>query len=236
MPAKPKDGYAAFTRGLGPLLDRLFAEIIRDNREKIKVKNEKVAAANVRRIFDAALQLSRKKGFHAMSLRDLSESSGLSMGALYSYFESKEELRGIVLHYCPQVAARVVRAETDGLESAPDRLAAAVRAHLYLSEALRDWFYFCYMEAKNLSGEEKNDAMAGEGLTESIYLEVIEAGVDSGQFEVDDPRLAAAAVKSLLQDWYLKRWKYKRAKVSVDDYAEFVINFIGRAVTAAPGS
>lgn len=35
--------------------------------------------------------------------------------------------------------------------------------------------------------------------------------------------LVASVIKAMLQDWYLKRWKYKNRKVLVDEYADFVI-------------
>lgn len=38
------------------------------------------------------MSLSQKTDFHSMSLRDLSSGTGLSMGALYNYFKSKDEL------------------------------------------------------------------------------------------------------------------------------------------------
>ena len=43
-------------------------------------------------------------------------------------------------------------------------------------------------------------------------------------FRDDNVVLAAAVIKAILQDWYLKRWKYRSRKVSVDRYADFVIH------------
>jgi hypothetical protein len=37
-------------------------------------------------------------------------------------------------------------------------------------------------------------------------------------------------IKAMLQDWYVKRWKYARRQISVDNYAEFVIGFIESAL------
>ena len=41
-------------------------------------------------------------GFQAMTLRSLSRESGLSMGALYNYFSSKEDLLKIIHSYGSQ--------------------------------------------------------------------------------------------------------------------------------------
>lgn len=39
-------------------------------------------------------------------------------------------------------------------------------------------------------------------------------------------RLVASMIKALLQDWYLKRRKYRDQNVAVDDYAAFVRDVI----------
>ena len=66
--------------------------VLMANREKIKIKKEKTILKNLEKIFDATLKIGIEKGFQAMTMRDLSCEAGLSMGALYSYFSSKEEI------------------------------------------------------------------------------------------------------------------------------------------------
>ena len=38
--------------------------------------------------------------------------------------------------------------------------------------------------------------------------------------------LTASIIKAMLQDWYLKRWKYAKRRVSVEKYARFVLAFV----------
>jgi AcrR family transcriptional regulator len=223
---KPEISYIDFQRGLKPRMAGLFLEIFRENRESIKVKKEQVAVKNLEKIFQAMLKLSQQKGFHAMSLRDLSRASGLSMGALYSYFASKDDLRGHVFRYGARFARDVLQVEAEAYNAPADKLAAAIRAHLYLSEAQRPWFYFSYMEAKNLPKKERLKAMENERLTEKIFSEILKEGVDRKTFFIKDVALTAALIKAMLQDWYLKRWKYRESGAGVEEYADFVINFV----------
>ena len=223
---------AEFERRLRPRMARLFAEVYQENRASIKVKKEAVAVKNLEKIFAAALSLAQRSGFHAMSLRELSKASGLSMGALYSYFGSKDELRGHIFRYGARFAREVVAGEADRYEQPAERLAAAIRAHLYLSEALRPWFYFSYMEARNLPPRERRAAMENERLTEAIFTAILRQGKRRRAFQVKQVDLAAAVIKAMLQDWYLKRWKYGQAEVRVEEYAEFVVNFVLSALNA----
>ena len=95
--------------------------------------------------------------------------------------------------------------------------------HLYLSEAMQPWFYFSFMEAKNLAREELAKAVASERFTEQVFADILEEGRRRGVFHHRDSRLTAGAIKALLQDWYLKRSKHAERHVDVDRYARFVL-------------
>lgn len=214
--------------------EEICREIFRENRARIKVKKEGVAVKNLVKIFDATLSISNRKGFHAMSLRDLSGETGLSMGALYSYFGSKDELLEIIQSQGRRLASRVLSEQIAGITDARERLRRALYSHLYLSEAFHPWFYFSYMETKNLNREQQRNAIENELYTESMFSDILAEGRASGVFAVKDTLLAAAAIKALLQDWYLKRWKYSGRKTSIEEYAGFIIDFIEAFVLRAP--
>ncbi len=211
-------------------VDQICLGIVDENSHRISVKKERVAVKNLRRILEAVFSLSREKGFHAMTLRDLSRESGLSMGALYSYFSGKEDLRSMILRQGVLYGKRIIQEQIAPYEDPCERLEAAIRTHLYLSEILRPWFYFAYMEAASLPAKEKRQAMDDERATEKIFHDLLSVGVASGVFHLRELGLTAAAIKALLQDWYLKRWKYKRKGTTVEDYADFVVAFVLDAV------
>jgi hypothetical protein len=111
-----------------------------------------------------------------------------------------------------------------------EKLQAAVRTHLYLTEVMQEWFYFSYMEAKNIDKVQQKKAIESELATEQMFIDILEEGDKKGLFSVSDPVLTASVIKSMLQDWYVKRWKHSRRRISVDQYADFVIGFIESAV------
>lgn len=215
-----------FKKRVAPTPEHICRDLIRENRGKISVKKEEVAVRNMMRILEAVFALNRAKGFETMSLRDLSRKSGLSMGALYSYFPGKEELRSMILHRGVAYAREVVQGQTEACSDPIDRLEVAMATHLYLTEVLRPWFYFAYMEASSLSRRERQRSMEDELATERIFVDILKEGVASGDFDCQDLDLVAALIKAVLQDWYLKRWKYKRKGIAVEEYARFVVGFV----------
>jgi AcrR family transcriptional regulator len=226
--------YQAFKRKVAPSLENICRDLIKENKGQISVKKEEVALKNMMRILEAVFVLTLEKGFQTMTLRDLSRKSGLSMGALYSYFPGKEALRSMILRQGVAYTREVILEQAATCANPMERLEAAIETHLYLTEVLRPWFYFAYMEASSLSRREKRNAMEDELATEQVFLDILHEGVACGDFRCPDVDLVAALIKAVLQDWYLKRWKYERKGVSVEAYARFVVEFVLSRLTQEP--
>jgi AcrR family transcriptional regulator len=227
--------YAEFQKRFALSKENLCREVLADNRDIIRVKKEDRVVKNLERIFSAVLKISNEKGFQAMSMRDLSRETGLSMGALYSYFSSKEELLEM-LQTRRRTITRQILGESIAAEKQPDRkLQAAVLTHLYLSEEMQPWFYFSYMEAKHLSRREQQKAVASELYTEALLADILEEGQQKGCFAPHEAQMTAAVIKAMLQDWYLKRPKYARRAVSVEQFGRFILDFIGAFIGSRQG-
>lgn len=191
-----------------------------------RIKKEKTAVKNLDNIFGAVLKISNKIGFKSMSMRDLSRECGLSMGALYNYFSSKDELLEMLQHQRRSITGKILDERITLESSAPGKLKAAIFTHLFLSEAMQPWFYFSFMEAKNLSQIEKQKAMESELASEKMICDILILGQEQNVFNAHDPQLGASIIKAMLQDWYLKRGKYALKNISVDQYAEYLQEFI----------
>lgn len=215
-------------------MEEICRDTFRKNQDSIKIKKEAVAVKNLAAIFHTTLRLSNEKGFQTMSLRDLSRTSGLSMGALYSYFTSKDELLEMIQDQGRRLILNIMTAAIDMGAPAAEKLRAAIRGHLYLTEVMQPWFYFSYMETKNLDKRRQKKAIEGELATEKLFIDILEEGVRQKVFQVADPVMTASLLKAMLQDWYLKRWKYAGRRISVDQYADFLIGFMESAVRPAP--
>jgi AcrR family transcriptional regulator len=210
--------------------DALCAEILECHRSTIAVKKPAFAVRKLNLIVSAALDLSNQKGFQAMSLRDLSAASGVSMGGLYAYFDSKTTLLAMILNEVTRQVRTVLSEAPDDIASKPPaHLDWLIETHIRLTEAMLPWFTFAFMEAKNFPPAERRMATDSEELTETIFADAILAGIKSGDFKADTSPLLAALIKPLLQDWYVKRAKYRRRGIEIETYIQTVQNFVRSA-------
>jgi len=222
----PIEDYHRFKETVGAFREGCCLEVFAEHPDGFQIKKERTISKNLERIFDAALKISNEKGFHAMTMRDLSKEVHLSIGALYNYFSGKEELLEMMQRHRRTITARILTSNIAAEQAPLAKLRAAIRTHLYLSEAMQPWFYFSYMEAKNIGSKERRAAVKGELDTEQMFADIITLGRDQGVFVTDNCQLTASLIKAMVQDWYLKRAKYARRQVTVDAYARFMIAFV----------
>lgn len=211
----------------------IVEDLYRAQAPRFQGRREAVVLRKLGRIIEATLKLANDKGFAAMSLRDLAAAADMSLGGLYNYFDSKEALVTLIQVHARNAVTRALAQAMQAHASPRQRLHAGIRAHLRMSEALRTWFFFSFMEARHLPAGERRAAVASEAGSDAMFRRAIEAGQRAGQFRACDAAMVSAHLKALLQDWYLKRGKYRRRQISVDDYAASVIDMTERMLTQA---
>ncbi|MEX2129946.1 MAG: helix-turn-helix domain-containing protein, partial [Pseudohongiellaceae bacterium] len=87
---------AAFRRAWPLEGESLWATVFAMHHHRMQIKNINIAIPNLEKIFSATFRLANSKGFQAMSLRDLSRETGISMGGIYAYIGSKEDLASAI--------------------------------------------------------------------------------------------------------------------------------------------
>ena len=138
-----------------------------------------------RQILDTALALFRERGFEETTIRDIAGRAGLSLGAAYYYFKSKEALVGAYYDYVQkehQVRARAAFSRGGSLR---DRLRAALHAKIDIMQEDRrllralfryggdpdhplSWFGPATREQRHLSVDVFAEAIAEERLPDDV--------------------------------------------------------------------
>lgn len=225
------DGLSSFQAHYDLGTEALCARILKRHREAIRVKKAHVATANLARIIEATLKLANRTAFHSMTVRDLTGETGLSMGALYAYVDTKDTLLAMILDTVTGVVVEVLETPPAGIAEDPAaHLRWFVRTHVFLSETMLPWFVFAYMEAKAFPPQERRKATMSEQRTEAMIAAILEAGKARRSFTVGDVTMTAALIKPMIQDWYVKRAKYRKRSVGPEAYAASLIDFIESAL------
>lgn len=220
------DDFERFKAELSLSRNDIYNALLQENHHHIRIKKPAVAIQGLASIVEATLRLAGSKGFHAMSLRDLCAESGFSIGGIYAYIKNKDDLIHLIQGYGFLLTRETLRARMQGATPGVGKLRTAVRTHLFLSEMMPDWFSFSFMEARNLPPAERQKAVKAAREIEDIFFDILQEGMVAGAFRAVDARLLASLTKALMQDWYLKRGKYRRQGIDVNTYAQSVCDLL----------
>jgi AcrR family transcriptional regulator len=212
--------------------DAVFQQVFERNSDKIGISKEKFAVRNLKKIFAATFKLVPKIGFQAMSLRDLSSETGLSMGGIYSTITNKENIALIVKDVVTLICEDIVR-EAKEHENPAAALETMVRRFIYASTIMQPWFYFLYFETRSLSPAQQQESKE----LENYQVEQLEAIIKRLRNDEERPPradLVANMALALLQERYLKPWKYKQAAQTADAYADDCIQLLYRTIGIDP--
>lgn len=204
-----------------PLWERVFSV----HHQRMQIKNGKTALKNLQKIFTCTFRLANSQGFHSMSLRDLSRETEISMGGLYAYIGSKSDLASAIEAVVRQTIDDVMSHLGEHNLDPYQRLKAVLHADLYMNDIMHQWYYFCFIEAKGLDKEQREEAMQMELRFDRRLQEIFDEGIQAGVFSyTGNTALLAAATTAMLQQWYLKRWKFQQLNMDIASYADFILS------------
>jgi len=156
------------------------------------------ATRREREIAQGALALFLERGFHGTSIREIAASAGLSMGGLYEYISSKDD-----------VLSMVYRSMTSPLEDVWD--GATDVETLIFSVLTASWersrdVQILYRETVHLDAAHREELAATERAYARVIAEAITAGVERGELVCDDPLLVGHLVMFLAAFMPLRSW------------------------------
>ncbi len=218
--------YNEFKKIYGSSNREIAREIFLNNQASIRIKKEKTATRNLEKIFNAVFSITYKKGFQGLNMRALSQETGMSLGALYAYFTNKDKLLEIIHTQGWAIIKKTFTHVSGSNEEPQEKLRALIKAHIFLSEFFRPWFYFTFMEARSIKPAEFEAVKSMEEYTQEILTNILVQGEKQKIFKPGNHALTASIIKAMQQEWYLKRWKYRKLNVSADQYAEHLISII----------
>lgn len=167
-------------------------------------------------ILDAAQQTFAKQGFHKTRMADIAETSGLSKGALYLYFDSKD---AIIL----SLLEKVFEPEIKDLKSLlhEDR-SAEEKLLLYAERAGQDmlamlkWMPLLYDFLALAFRQQKTKKLISRYYRKHLELleSLIQQGIDTGEFQADSAVDAAITMGSIIEGTALL-WFYDPESIDI---------------------
>lgn len=188
---------------------------------RTNIKNVSLVKQRHQQVFDAAIKLFSKKGFHSTTLREISKESGITLGNLYDYINTKEDILYIVQEKATEaVREKVLKGEEDQRNLSPvEALKRLIDSELNAMHKYQDLILIIYQESHAMGKETLKLLLKSERRHLKQYEILINKEIKEGCFRRCNVRAAANLIKMLIDTWVIKRWDL-RGKVDMVDIEE----------------
>ena len=216
----------------------MTAEILPDPGDRLPIGGSPLQC----RIADAAIELFYTRGALATTVRDITGACGLTPGALYNHFSSKEHLlyvlvRDIHQRVDSQMAAIVADAGPDPVT----QLTAAVRMLVAHTAGFKKQSRVANREFTILQGVQRQEIRSIRRQMRDRFAGILLAGASQGAFtlaggaDLTTATLTAATITIMcvhISEWTLENFPLSMADLQ-DRYTEMALRIAG-AATESP--
>jgi len=181
---------------------------------KLRTHSNDEALVKERRghIVNCCTRVFAKKGYSHSSMRELAKACYMSIGNLYHYFGSKEQILYSIINDATLRQVEYVEhfsKDTAGLD--PDSaLRMLIRKFFEWHDANQNVTLFIYQETRALPQKAQEQIFESEGRIHAIFEEAVKRGMKSGDFDGKDPGLIANYIMVLGHAWALRRWSLQK--------------------------
>ncbi len=154
-------------------------------------------------------------------MRELAEAISMSVGSIYHYVGSKQDILYLIIH------AAITRPEgwIDGISarlattSAKRVLTDFIRTYYTLLDLSHNVTLFTYQEARNLDRKAQHIIMNAAAEDVEACAIILRKGVETGEFQINNVLLTAHNILVVGDIWAI-RWWYLSKVCSLDEYIE----------------
>lgn len=193
-----------------------------------QVKDPDLVKRRRRQIADAAVQLFIDKGFHKTTTRQIARAAGFSIGSLYEYFASKEDILYMV---CEAIHAEVERGVTAAMSQAKggrDALVKIIHEYFMVCHQMSDFILLIYQETQSLPSQWQKRVLENELRITGLFVKALARISKTGDLlnlKENNLELAAHNIVVLGHMWTFRRW-YLAHHYSIEDYIKLQTGII----------
>lgn len=186
-------------------------------------------------IFSEACRLFAQHGFDGTSMRDIAKACGISKATLYHYFPDKNAiLRPLVMGITRSLHERVAAAVAERKDAG-----ASARLLAFMTEscAFFDQYRWAFIVSSTVfwtdpKVRQRRQRIEWRDRHEALLRDILEEGVRTGAFRIDDVRMAGRLVLGTLNwlpRWYDPKGPLQAVEIARRFYAMIVGGFEPRA-------
>lgn len=196
------------------------------------IKNQELVEQRRRQIVDAAVPLFVKYGYHKTTTRALSRATGLSIGSLYEYISTKDDVLYLV---CIAIHAEVEQGVQDALARptvGKEALAEVIREFFLVCDRMSDHVLLMYQVTHFLPKKWQKKVLEAELRITNLFIDAMRELKQLNKLpplDDDTINLIGHNISVLGHTWAFRRWYFAK-NFTIEQYTEqqtaFIMSFL----------
>lgn len=177
-----------------------------------------------RAILATSQRLFKEKGYASTSVRDIAKALNIEPASLYSHIKTKEDILKIT---CLEMAERfetAIKEVNDIYFNAEERIKMAIQFHVEILTSNLDAAVVFIRDWRNLSDDVKSEFIQKRNAYEEGIRDIIQAGINEGNFSEIDVKIAALTILSSV-NWIVE-WYQEDGRLTPKEIAEKLSRFV----------
>ena len=209
-----------------------------ENKEvQTRIKNARLIDLRRKQIVEGAIKVFIAKGFHRATVREIAEEAGLTMGSLYNYIRSKEDIVYMVYDYVTKILRDEMFKAVEATKDPEERLKAALLQNLNAVYQYQDIIMFLYKESSALDKESLHTVLARETEYIAMFEDLMREYFKAKGKRVDETRVRIAGdlLSYIPVMLTFRRWSLRRRFDSKDDVIKGIVDFVLHGIDSIVG-
>lgn len=201
---------------------------------KTRIKNPKLIDLRRKQIIDGAIKVFTAKGFHGATVREIAEEAGLTMGSLYNYINTKEDIIYFVYDYITKVLRDEVKEAIAGITDPEERLKTALSQNLHSIYENQDVVMFIYKASTFLDKESLYEVLTRETEYIELFEDLLRDYFRETRVDESRLRLAADMLTYIPVIVTFRRWSLRRRFESMEMVMKGILEFVLHGIEFIP--
>lgn len=193
-----------------------------------QIKNPDLVRERRRQIIDSTVNLFIEHGYHKTTTRMIAKASKFSIGSLYEYVSSKEDLLYLVCKTIHEEVKNAVEKALANTETQHKQLTGVISQYFHVCDKMGDHILMMYQVTQFLPEKWKKKVLENEVNITDIFINTLTAMSGKNNFPKLEPQiinLVGHNISVLGQMWAFRRWHLQR-HFTIDTYIKIQTEFI----------
>ncbi len=175
-----------------------------------QIKNQDLVERRWKQLIEKSTKVFMEKGYHRTSIRDIAKATSFSMGNLYNYIRTKEDVLYLVhQNMIKNVYNTLFDIKEDEYEIKYGELTRIIRNALEKTFDFQEEIILLYRESGSLSKEMLRSILSLETRYIEMFKRLLDEANKEGFYEIRDTKFFANLVVYLISFLSLRRWSLR---------------------------